>query len=447
MSSLLAVAPHLCTLVAAGVALFAAASPLVLAGAHSDPSSRSLHQEADARTRDDGASVERSTTGVEVTWPASTATPALAALPLLAQDPSSPAATDPWPEDLPHDAAAWTEYWSAFADDLARESEWAAEWAAGGRTPTHADGERLARLCLAAFHQGRDADGWSHLTELATRDAPLASQLLPHVLVGGPLVGGPLVGRALESEARKSGSPGGADAVPSGTRTPSEPWNGALERGVVLRPALTPPALDDPNGRPSREPLEITGLTVGGSRVSMRLQVRGDGVDLRYRLDEGEPVEFAAVLPVPPGLSIAIEYFDWERAETSGEPLPVRLSEPGEWYRLWGRVRPDRAAWPTIAPDAVPRALELFGLELVIAADDPQAAYVAGFARACEDLFPFRVRRVEPGEPPFGASAQRVDLTPSPARGAKLRDLAGHLAHFVLARSRTPRETSSPDGR
>jgi hypothetical protein len=432
MSSLRAVVPHLCLLLAGGAAAFDGATALARGGTRAASSTPGMSADSSDVDVDDQdvdqnnaveASDERAPTVVEVTWPASTATPALAALPLLARDPSSPAAVDPWPEDLPHDAAAWTAHWSAFASDLAREAEWAAE----ERAPEPADGERLARLCLAAFHQGRDSDGWNHLGDLATRDAGAASLLLPHVLVGGPL--------------------GAAVAVASRTATLPGPWDGALAAGVVLRPALTPPALDDPIGRPSREPLEITGLTVGTSKISMLLQVRGDGVDLRYRLDEGEPVEFSAVLPVPPGLSIAIEYFDWERAETSGEPLPVRLSETGEWYRLWGRVRPDRAAWPTIAPAAVPRSLELFGLELVIAADDPQAAYVAGFARACEDLFPFCVRRVEPGEPPFGASAQRVDLTPSPARGAKLRDLAGHLAHFVLARATTSEATATPADR
>lgn len=381
-----------------------------------EPLQTQERKETPDETPIDSAAAERAGAAgtVQVKWPVSTATSVLAALPLLARGTAAAPTIDPWPEHLPHDAAGWTNHWSAFAADLAREAEWVAE----NVLPTAADGARLARLSLAAFHQGRDADGWNHLTALAARAPQTAAGLLAHVLVGGPLD----ATVAVRTE----------DPLLPG------PWDGALAPGVVLRPALTPPAIDDPNGRSTRDPLEITGLTVGDSQVSMRLQVRGDGVDLRYRLDEGDPVEFAAVLPVPPGLSIAIEYFDWERAETSGQPLPVRLVEPGEWYRLWGRVRPDRAAWPTVAPDEVPRALELFGLELVIASDDPQAAYVAGFARACEDLFPFQVRRVEPDRPPFGSSAQRVDLTPSPGRSAKLRDLAGHLAHFVLSRSDAP---------
>lgn len=367
--------------------------------------------------------------GAAVVWPEHVGAASFRALELRALSPAvldgaesrDPGSLDPWPIDLPRDDPRWSDHWRAFARDLAAEADArrraaATDGADGADADDRAanDLARLARLCLCAFHQDRDADGWQLLRIVATHDAARAEALLPHLLVGAPLA------------ALSDADAGAASDAPA-------TWSGRLAAGLCLRPALPPPDPLDPRGRPLHEPLDVTGLRIGASTVTMRLHVRGDGIDLRYRLDDGPPVEFTAVLPVPPGLRVAIEYYDWERAETRGQPLPVALSTRGEWYRLWGRVRLARRAWPIAAPSEVPHALERGGLELLVLDDDPEAAYIDGFAAACETLFPFQVHRRTPSEAAAGPSPHRIDLTePGDARDDKLRDLAGHLEDFVL---------------
>jgi hypothetical protein len=246
------------------------------------------------------------------------------------------------------------------------------------------------------LHQVRHADAWQHLAELAAAAPREAGLLLPHFAPGAPLV---------------------HDA----TRL--------LPEGVVLRPALPPPAAD---GRPPFAPFTVEGVRIGASRITAQLEVRGDGIDLRYRLDEGPHVSFAAVLPSVPGLATLVEYYDWERADTVGEPLPVVLTEVGEWYRLWGRVRPARPGWPGRLPTTTPRHLENFGLVVLIDENDPERAYLEGFAGAAARLLPFDVRVARPSDPSMQAQEQAIDLSPDERRAAKLSDMTGLVARFAL---------------
>ncbi|MEZ5979506.1 MAG: hypothetical protein R3F34_14995 [Planctomycetota bacterium] len=196
----------------------------------------------------------------------------------------------------------------------------------------------------------------------------------------------------------------------------------------MLRPALTPP--DAEVSRRARA--QISGIAIGGSSISARLEVRGDGVDLRFRLDEGDPVDFAAVIPAPPGFVVTVEYDDWDRAETVGEPLPVALTEVGEWYRLWGRIARDDVAWPAEPPASVPRGIEVMGLPVLFDAADADAPYLEGFAAACEALFPFEIRRLGLDDLARGPLPYTVDLSPRERRPALLRDLTRHLERFAL---------------
>lgn len=288
---------------------------------------------------------------------------------------------DPWPVDLPRSDAKWRERWRDFAADVA-----------GERGAPGEDAARLARLVVVALHQGRDLDAWSRLSDLTEIDAELAGALFPHLALGTDL----------DVDARAG-----------------------LAEGCLLRPALTPPDGED---LVTREGLEIQGLAIGDARITARLEVRADGVDLRYRLDEGGPVSFSAVVPDPPGFEITVEYYDWERAETVGEPLPVVLSEVGTWYRLWARVRRTEAAWPTAVPGEVPRGVATFGLSIFVDASETEAPWLLGFADACETLFPFEVHRRPLAELDRGPVPCGVDLSPRPLRAVLVRDLAGHLA-------------------
>jgi hypothetical protein len=305
---------------------------------------------------------------------------------------------DPWPRERPRSDAAWSTSWSDFVRDVRAESR-----ARNTAPPTDAaavdeEAARRQRLALCALHQGRAADAWMHLADLAATRPDDAARLVPHFVLGVPL---------------------DCDVA------------AGLPEGVVLRPSIPPP---DASGRTPYSAFTIENVAIGASRVTAQLEVRGDGVDLRYRLDEGPHVSFAAVVPLPPGLSMAVEYYDWERADTVGEPLPVVLTEVGTWYRLWGRVRTARAAWPTELPSAIPRHLELFGLCIVVPEDDPESAYLAGFASAAAELLPVRVEVVRPGDRAGLAREHALDLAPSQRRADLLRDMTGLVVRHALAR-------------
>jgi hypothetical protein len=347
---------------------------------------------------------------LRVTWPEVPLARTFATLPLQGGLWNE---ADPWPLDRARDDAAWSASWGAFADDLVAHAAAVAAASAtaapaapvapdragergGEEDVANESASRLARLALAALHQERHADAWRHLADVAAAAPQLAGRLLPHFAPGVPLV---------------------HDATL------------VLPEGLVLRPSLPPPAAD---GRPPFAPFTVEGLRVGASIVTAQLEVRGDGIDLRYRLDDGPHVSFAAVIPSVPGLATMVEYYDWERADTIGEPLPVVLTEVGEWYRLWGRVRPARPGWPNRVPAAAPQHLEWFGLALLIDEQDPQRAYLEGFAAAAARLLPFDVTVVRPTSADAHGRAHAIDLLSDARRAAKLSDMTSLVARFAL---------------
>ena len=156
------------------------------------------------------------------------------------------AGKDPWADERPW--RLWVELLRAEARDSAPENR--------------------ARLAQLARLQERDADAWRHVVGI--RDGSLARTVLPLLLPGVPS----------EHLGRKT-----------------------LPAGVLLRPALPPPAdgsegtLRSLVGRPAR----AERIRIADSLVSLQVVVEADGVQVDLNHLAGPPVELRVQAPVPPG--------------------------------------------------------------------------------------------------------------------------------------------------
>lgn len=320
-------------------------------------------------------------------WPGGPLLDDLLALPADA----APAATRAplWPVD-PDDPS-----WVAEPDALARP--WAA-WV-GAVEGYAADPAGVAALDLAeiALAQGRDEWAWRCFAKGAAAHPARAAALLPRFWPGWTAPAGQV-----------------PDAPGGGVR--------ALPAGVTLRPALPPPVTDDPEVLLAPRALDLDGLRIGDTVVNLRLHVRGDGVDFRVEHVSGPGVEFQVVLPYPPGFKAHLEYADWDRQESVGGPLPVRVTPGEEPYRLWGRFRRDgqRPEWRL--PSPLPEQVRQGGLSLALDPRAPGHARLAGLAPALERLMELPVA-ADDGAPRNGWTPIRVDLLPGPRREAMLQTL------------------------
>jgi hypothetical protein len=83
-------------------------------------------------------------------------------------------------------------------------------------------------------------------------------------------------------------------------------------------------------------------------------------------------------------------------------------------------------------PAAAPQHLEWFGLALLIDEQDPQRAYLEGFAAAAARLLPFDVTVVRPTSADAHGRAHAIDLLSDARRAAKLSDMTSLVARFAL---------------
>ena len=256
------------------------------------------------------------------------------------------AGKDPWADERPW--RLWVELLRAEARDSAPENR--------------------ARLAQLARLQERDADAWRHVVGI--RDGSLARTVLPLLLPGVPS----------EHLGRKT-----------------------LPAGVLLRPALPPPAdgsegtLRSLVGRPAR----AERIRIADSLVSLQVVVEADGVQVDLNHLAGPPVELRVQAPVPPGVRLELLYVDWERVDDPGAPVELRLedSEEGRQAVVWGRFLPREPRWPGARhagspdPGARPAPIE-------IVHDGPAPPRLARFGEALEELFRRPSRLVESKAPP-----------------------------------------------
>ena len=226
---------------------------------------------------------------------------------------------------------------------------------AGASAP---DPARRGELAVLARMQGRDADAWRHLVDTA-REPAIAAGLLPLFVPGVPPA---LVGSS-----------------------------GPLPDGVLLSPAL-PPVLDHAGRSGLRalagSMLEHRAVLVGGARLSLRVAVEPDGLQVDLAHLEGPSVRVRVQPPLPGGIDAGPYHVDWERLPEDRRDAVEFLLGPAKEQRthtLWVSFRRRRENWPaprieSIAPLDRSRAL-------LVASPRGDEPHLARFAEALGELF------------------------------------------------------------
>lgn len=247
----------------------------------------------------------------------------------------------PWPDEWTEEAWSDGDGWDAWADALDR-----------------ADDTARAQLARLAHLQGRWDDAWRHLAAIG--DARTARAALPAILPGAP---------------RESSEPGAA--VADGLAQP-------LPDGVLLRPSLPPPGNELVNGGRVRRAVELAGVRVGDAILHLRVALEGDGVQIDFTHAGGGECRLQVIIPEPEGFEIRVEYVDWDRRSTVGEPHELVLRPGDEPHKLWGRFLRFPRPWPGRLPEHLPAQIQAAGLVVVDAPDAGATALLAGFAGALE---------------------------------------------------------------
>ena len=309
-----------------------------------------------------------------------------------------PAPTVLWPAEDDH--LAWKDGtpWRRWAELVAGRAE--------GALPA----AELAELALLTLAQGRDETAWRQLGELARRSPEAAAGVLPQFFPGAPA----------GSAARAGGRPG------------------PLPDGVVLRPALPPPlGAPDPDYLLEARSMSITSLAIGEALCDFTVDLRIDGVDLRFATLSGS-AKASGAIPVPPGFAAHAEYADWDRQPQTGAAHPVVLDGAAEDpWRLWGRFQRADSDAPTVAPPGLTGQLEHAGLELILDSSDPAYPRLSGLAQAIEIACGVRCRVLDANTPHdrrAGPSPVRLGLLPNPGRSTKLASLLDLLEQVAQRR-------------
>ena len=257
------------------------------------------------------------------------------------------------------------------------------------------DATRRAELALFALGQGRGRGAWAHFT--ACNDPELLAGLAPRFLPGAP-------------------------------PAPAHPltWHSALPDGVLLRPALPPPTPGVIEGRVDRRGYTLEGLAVGDAVLSLTVTQEPDGIQIDVEHRSGGEARLQLVIPAPPFLDVHVEYLDWERQDTIGEPLTLRLLPGDERHTLWARFRLRDRAWPgEPAPGALPQQLREYGVILLALEGDPETPRLTAVAGALAKLFPApcSLLLLDTSTPRPTGPATVVDLRDGPDRARKLAAL------------------------
>jgi hypothetical protein len=259
----------------------------------------------------------------------------------------------------------------------------------------HGEDVQPARCWLArlALQQGRWEDAWSHF-EHAGRAAELMSSFLPGVT--GSIENGVLP-------------------------------DGALSDGALIRPAPPPPTAGLQPGYVDVREAWVRGLRVGDAVLDMRVAIEPEGVQIDLEHVSGGSARLVVQLPEPEGLELRVAYIDWMRQDELGPPLEVVVAPGDEPHSLYGRFLGRELEWPTGALERVPAAIDVGGLSLIAADDDPEHARLAA---VCGALARYGCR-VTP-TPPLSGIAFHVP-PPGPARERKLAWLVSAYESITLS--------------
>jgi hypothetical protein len=182
--------------------------------------------------------------------------------------------------------------------------------------------------------------------------------------------------------------------------------------------------------------MSIDGWPLGGARLGMTVTTEVDGVEVDLVHRSGPAASLALALPRPPDFEIRVEYVDWFRQDTLGQPLAVEVAPGAEPRVLYGRFRPRKIDWPTSLPETFSRRLEVHGLRLAHGPDDPQAARLQGLAAALALVFgcPAEARELDPATSPEPWPGITLNLFEHADRQRKLAGMISLAERFALSR-------------
>ena len=297
------------------------------------------------------------------------------------------------------DAASWrtTEPWRAWADAVRAEA-----------AAPEPDAQRRAALARIALAQNRWDDAWEHFA--ATGAEPtICAALLPQFLPGVQAPAGP----------------GGIV--------------GALPNGVLLRPAVPPPAVAAAEvslGRTwiERREMRLEGLHIGGATLSMRVGLESDGIQVEFEHRGGVAAHVRVVLPELADFEVRVAYVDWMRQDEVGGVLELDIAPGDEPHTLFGRFRPRAISWPTNLPEGSPRFLQENGLELCFPGTAPDASLFSSASAGMASVLGLPVTTREVGSVQF--AGVKVDLTDPAVARRKFLGLITLSERFALRRPR-----------
>jgi len=290
---------------------------------------------------------------------------------------------------IPEDAWSRPATWKRFAELLSAEARGAAP-----------DPSRRAELALLALAQRRWEDAWARFADCAASPA-IAAALLPRFLPG----------------AAKGDLP--AD-------------------GAVLAPALpplVPGGPEIPRGAVQRRAMKIDALAVGQAKLSLKVSVEGEGVEIDVEHLSGGAAKLAISIPEHPEFGYADEYVDWIHQEARGVAHEVTVAPGDEVHTLYARFEPRRAEWPTRLPASLPAQIEHGTVWLDPGPGGEDRALLESVAE-CLSAGPLRLAArigAPRGEKEEGIGI-RIDLSHRAERPRKLAWIAGALEERALAR-------------
>jgi hypothetical protein len=294
----------------------------------------------------------------------------------------------------PWSASTWESFGTAIA----------AENAAPGNA------ERRARLALLALEQRRFEDAWNHLAATSA-DPAWTAAILPRFIPGVPA---------------------GTNVRDGGRATP-------LPDGVVLAPSLPPASAGAVRGRIDRRAMSLSDLEIGAARVTLRVAVEAEGVQIDVKHVSGGTAKLAIVIPEPREIPFGNEYVDWYRQDDMHVAHAIVVKPGDEEHTLYGRFEPRDRILPMTMPARVPAQLEQGKLWLVIADSDPDRALVAAVATALTSTkLGFECKAIDPRAKAEDWSGTRVDLTRQSEREEKLVWLASAIERFALEKPAVP---------
>ena len=250
------------------------------------------------------------------------------------------------------------------ADTWRKGEAWMA-WAEAVRGEAHVphpQALRRAELAQIALAQGRWDDAWEHFAATGAEPSVCAA-LVPSFLPGVPT--------GLAVHVRDAQLPQ-IFVVGSGGIV------GELPDGVLLRPAVPPPALPAAElqlGRTwiERRSMRLNGLRIGEATLAMQVSLESDGIQIDFEHQAGGKARVRVWLPELADFEVRVAYIDWMRQDEVGKELEVIIAPGDETHTLFGRFRPRSITWPTNLPQAAARGLVENGLALVYPGSAPDA--------------------------------------------------------------------------